>query len=235
MDLIKTIINEYATILSVFIGIVGLALTYLTASGEKQRARQWVIWATIIAVVFTLIVLFQKGKTPSDDSGENETVDTSVQTDSTAGLGQAENRIISSMEASSTYTGDRVSHSVYNLTDDNLSTNWTEGVDGQGVGEYIEFTLKKEYLLTEMEIFAGNHDSDNYYEWNSRPKGITLTFSDGSSQSFVLRDSRTCQTIDLNPQVTADRVRLTIDSVYPGSKWEDTVISQVSFTGYAVP
>lgn len=128
-----------------------------------------------------------------------------------------------------------MSHSVYNLTDDNLSTNWTEGVDGQGVGEYIEFTLKKEYLLTEMEIFAGNHDSDNYYEWNSRPKGITLTFSDGSSQSFVLKDSRTCQTFCLDPQVTADRVRLTIDSVYPGSKWEDTVISQVSFTGYAVP
>ncbi len=131
--------------------------------------------------------------------------------------------------ASSTYSGDRATHTAANLVDGKRETNWTEGVNGHGVGEYVEFTFQQEQTITGFRICSGNHSSDSYYVKNSRPERIKLTFEDGRSEDFALLDVKEELTFQLSEAVTTKTVRLTIQSVYEGSSWDDTVISEIVF------
>ena len=69
---------------------------------------------------------------------------------------------------------------------------------------------------------------DLYYK-NSRPKKIKLTFSDGRSKSFKLKDYYGMQQIDFDEPIESDSVRVTIESVYKGKKYKDTVISEIEW------
>lgn len=133
------------------------------------------------------------------------------------------------VEASSTYSGDRATHGAYQLIDNKPKTNWTEGVSGNGEGEYIDFIFNTEQPVAGFTIFAGNHNTESYYDKNSRPKSILLTFSDGSSAEYYLRDRKEAQTVYFEKVVKTSSIRLTITSVYSGSAYEDTVISEIDF------
>ena len=56
-----------------------------------------------------------------------------------------------------------------------------------------------------------------------------MTFEDGSSEQFTLLDVKEELTFQLSEAITTKNVRLTIQSVYEGSSWEDTVISEIVF------
>lgn len=131
--------------------------------------------------------------------------------------------------ASSTYDGDRATHIATNLIDGKRETNWTEGVDGNGIGEYVQFEFQEKQTITGFRICSGNHSSGSYYTKNARPKEIKLTFEDGSSEQFTLLDVKEELTFQLSEAITTKNVRLTIQSVYEGSSWEDTVISEIVF------
>lgn len=135
--------------------------------------------------------------------------------------------------ASSTYSGDRATHDVTNLLDNDRKTNWTEGVEGDGIGEYIRFEFWDEYSLKSIAIYAGNQYDRNRYLDNNRPEKITIGFSDGSSVSVTLKDIMEGQTILLPESVVTDSIWITINSVYHGNKYTDTVISDISFEAYA--
>ncbi len=139
---------------------------------------------------------------------------------------------VSYATASSTYSADQATHGASNLLDGKLDTNWTEGVEGNGEWEYVEFFFTGEYLITGMTIHSGNHASAASYEQNARPYRIELMFSDGTFMYYNLMDKMVQQTITFDQSVVADSVRLSIESVYEGSKYEDTVISEVSFEAY---
>ncbi len=153
-------------------------------------------------------------------------------TDGTAVQRQLVSEPVSYATASSTYSGDRATHGASNLLDGRLDTNWTEGVDGNGEWEYVDFYFYDEYLLTAMTIYAGNHASAAYYEYNARPYRVELMFSDGTFLYYNLMDKMEPQVIIFDEPVTASSMRISIESVYKGSKWEDTVISEVAFTAY---
>lgn len=133
------------------------------------------------------------------------------------------------IEASSTYNGDLASHIASNLIDNNPKTNWTEGVQGNGEGEYIDFTFHTEQPVAGFIIWAGNHASAEYYTKNARPKTISLTFSDGTVLEYSFLDEKEEHKIYFDNVINTKSIRLTIDSVYPGSKWSDTVISEIAF------
>ena len=116
-----------------------------------------------------------------------------------------------------------------NIMDNDLSTGWVEGVSGQGEGELIHFAFDDVYKVSGFMIYAGYHKNEDKYYKNSRPRSITLEFSDGSSQDFSLEDIMKAQDISLDPAVETEYVDIIINSVYPGTKWEDTVISEVDF------
>lgn len=135
--------------------------------------------------------------------------------------------------ASSTYSGDRATHDAINLLDGDTKTNWTEGVQGDGIGEYVEFTFVDNYLLNAIFIYPGNqYDEDRYLD-NSRPEKVSVTFSDGTTIGFTLKDMMDGQAMVMPEPVMTDSVRITIHSVFHGAKYTDTVISDVSFDAYA--
>lgn len=56
-----------------------------------------------------------------------------------------------------------------------------------------------------------------------------MSFSDGTSQIFELKDSMGIQTIQFDFPIATNCIKITINSVYSGNKYEDTVISEIAF------
>lgn len=120
-------------------------------------------------------------------------------------------------------------HTPERTVDGSLSTAWVEGIDGSGVGESISFTFDRTYLVSGMRINAGYQKSEELYWMNARPASLTVTFSDGTQQTVLLRDVNARQDITFDAPVETQSIRLTIASLYEGTTYADTVISEVSF------
>ncbi|MBK1791156.1 NADase-type glycan-binding domain-containing protein [Persicirhabdus sediminis] len=127
----------------------------------------------------------------------------------------------------------------YSYSADNLHTNqgeksfaWSEGVDGHGIGEVLDFTLNKEIELDSVLVENGYTRSEELFLSNSRVKDVTFVVNGKEEFKRTLLDRRREQRIDLSECKTKMKtIQLRIDSVYPGSKYEDTCLSDVSFLG----
>ena len=123
-------------------------------------------------------------------------------------------------------------YSAANVLDGDCSTTWAEGVDGSGIGEWIELDLGEINTITDIEIVNGLvNDNDGYYK-NNRVKDVRFEFSDGTSQTATLDDDeKYAQTIHLSESVQTSYVRIVVESVYSGSEYDDTCISSVNLIG----
>lgn len=141
--------------------------------------------------------------------------------------------IVSSSSASSVYSGDNLGrHAPEKLYDGKLDTNWTEDSSGNGVGEYVVFNFDKTYAVNKLRIYIGSHFNEGVYRQNCRPKAVTLTFSDGSTELVRLEDTYDEQVITFKKFYYTDSIRLTIEEVYTGTKYLDTVIAELDFVAY---
>lgn len=141
--------------------------------------------------------------------------------------------VISRSKASSVYSGDDLGvHGSNKLYDGKVSTNWTENVPGEGLEESVTFYLDDTYAVKTMRIYIGSHFNRETYEHNCRPKVITLTFSDGTSERITLADSYEEQTITFEKYHYTDSVKLTIKEVYSGTQFDHTIIAEVNFDFY---
>lgn len=120
-------------------------------------------------------------------------------------------------------------HTAGRTLDGDLTTAWVEGASGDGVGEWITFTFDGVYRVSGMRIHAGYQKSEELYGKNARPAILTVVFSDGTEQTVTLQDINGPQDVAFDGPADTSSVTLEIASVYPGSKYEDTVISEVSF------
>ena len=118
------------------------------------------------------------------------------------------------------------SYPVKNLTSRNDSTPWVEGVPGVGIGEgfTIERDIDRSYLL----IMNGyiSYNKPYLYKQNARVKKIRVTGTkSGISRVLDVIDTPNPQTVDITSLDENDDARVTIEDVYPGTKYEDTCIS----------
>lgn len=104
---------------------------------------------------------------------------------------------ITKADASSVIDQDLVGNEPIKAFDDNDKTDWQEGKEGPGIGEYLEFTFDKSYPVAYMTFKLGNWLSDDYYWGNCRPKILqidsgnnswNLTFPDGKDEFLVQLD-----------------------------------------------
>lgn len=116
------------------------------------------------------------------------------------------------------------------LSDGDTSTPWEEGVEGDGIGEQITYTPEAGTKIQAIRIYPGNGRSDSAFQENNRPKTIVLEI-DGKKQTLNFDDAGHFYTFSSKKPVAAGEVKLIIDSVYQGSKWQDTCISEVEFYG----
>ena len=151
--------------------------------------------------------------------------------DETAALSGLEHLTGGTLSVSSQLTGK--SGTVYGaafLNDGDTSTPWEEGIEGDGIGEQITYEPEAGTKLQVIRIYPGNGRSDKAFQENNRPKTITLEI-DGKKQILNFDDAGHFYTFSSKKPVTAKQVKLIIDSVYQGSKWQDTCISEVEFYG----
>ena len=137
---------------------------------------------------------------------------------------------ITKADASSVIDQDLVGNEPIKAFDDNDSTDWQEGVDGPGIGEYLEFVFDKSYPVAYMTFKLGNwlpDKSDKYYWGNCRPKTLQID-SGNNSWNLTFPDGKQEFLVQLNPETDISNIKITIQDVYTDRiEWQDTAITDI--------
>ncbi len=138
---------------------------------------------------------------------------------------------VATVSATSTYPEEAgVSYNPQNAIDGKQSTVWVEGdTNGSGLGESVQFTFESSTKVQSFRIWSGNYYSYDFWQRHNRIKEIEVEFSDGSTQKYTLKDEMVPQMVQLETPVETSTVRIEVKSVYRGSTFTDTVISEVIF------
>lgn len=128
-----------------------------------------------------------------------------------------------------------------NILDGDFSTTWCEAQEnGPGIGESITIELSQAVSFDEIQIVNGFATKD-YYKKNNRVKTILLTqVADKHYQQkeYTLQDNKAdWQSIKFSLPQTAQTITIKITSVYKGSKYDDTCISdfRLLYKGKVIP
>ncbi|TSE06112.1 NADase-type glycan-binding domain-containing protein [Aquimarina algiphila] len=142
-----------------------------------------------------------------------------------------------------------VDYNVDNIHDLNYKNVWVEGVAGYGVGEYIEYGFNQSSpRITEIIVVNGHVKSEKAWRNNSRVKKLKMYIKGEPYAILNLTDQRAAQHFKVDTIGFLDRnidyiaakklpqwkMRFEILEVYPGDKYEDTVISEIYFDGIDV-
>ena len=137
---------------------------------------------------------------------------------------------ITKADASSVIDQDLVGNEPIKAFDDNDSTDWQEGVDGPGIGEYLEFAFDKSYPVAYMTFKLGNwlpDKSDKYYWGNCRPKTLQID-SGNNSWNHTFPDGKEEFLVRLDPETDISNIKITIQDVYTDRiEWKDTAITDI--------
>lgn len=134
-----------------------------------------------------------------------------------------------------------INYTAQSAHDGKINTVWCEGVKGQGIGEKITFvfdTKKKDVAelgVTSITIANGHQASQKLFRNNSRAKELLLIVDGNEKAKLELEDKMGLQKFEIPklnlPRPSKHSISLQILSVYAGDKFEDTCISEISFSG----
>lgn len=144
--------------------------------------------------------------------------------------------------ASSTLNDDgEIKYIPDHLIDKNLKTAWVEGVDGYGIGEYVDIYITHQIDSFVNEIYGiricnGYTESQKLWEENSRVKKIKLWVDNIPYAILNLEDVPSEQVFNVGIIPISYRedlvLRFEILEVYEGTKYKDTCISEITFIGH---
>jgi hypothetical protein len=138
--------------------------------------------------------------------------------------------------ASSALPSDRLgTYHAWSVVEGVPTQPWAEGAEGPGIGQWIQLDFPGELELNRLIIHNGYGYSDEIYRANNRVKRATLLFSNGESVTIDLADTPEPQEIVLarapGPNIETFFVRLIIEEVYPGTRYDDTCLGEVAVFG----
>jgi len=141
-------------------------------------------------------------------------------------------------------------YSAYSAQDKDTKTAWAEGIDGDGIGEIL---LAKIDFSKPIKIFAGLGLSKKLFEANNRPKEIKVYVLEigkieagaqipsydhlkiKETHTIELKDTFGYQPLNIpkyklknNSNGNKHIIGIEILSVYKGTKYSDTLISEIS-------
>lgn len=123
-----------------------------------------------------------------------------------------------------------IMHNAELTLDGDVSTAWSEDVELEGVGEWLQYVFDDSYTINGIEIYGGYGKSETQYYKNNRLKDIKIYFSDGTVIEYTLSDDYgVFHIIELDAEVISEYVKIEIVSVYKGNTYDDTCISEVAF------
>ncbi|MEP4531488.1 MAG: hypothetical protein ABJ004_00270 [Cyclobacteriaceae bacterium] len=135
-----------------------------------------------------------------------------------------------------------------NAHDLNYQNAWVEGVDGYGIGEFLTYEFAPESpRITEIIIVNGYVKSQNSWSSNSRVKKLRVYCNDEPIADLNLKDVRAEQRFKIQPIGNSQRtdfdllkqqkpwaLKFEILAVYEGTRYSDTVVSEIYFDGIDV-
>ncbi|WP_018968899.1 NADase-type glycan-binding domain-containing protein [Rubritalea marina] len=103
---------------------------------------------------------------------------------------------------------------------------WSEGVEGDGIGETITITPNAGTKVTHLLMMNGYRSN---FRQNNRVKDLTITINDQHEVKRMLYDHQHQQLIDLGSIPNKiSKITLRIDSVYKGTHFEDTCLTDIT-------
>lgn len=121
-----------------------------------------------------------------------------------------------------------INYKPQNVLDSELKTSWVEGVDGSGIGEWIQLETDNEQGVSGFNIINGYASSKEFYYKNNRVKKIRIELSDGTLIEKSLEDNVIeLQTVDFGRKVLCNSIKITILDTYNGEKYDDTCIAEI--------
>ncbi|MFL5969986.1 MAG: discoidin domain-containing protein [Gaiellaceae bacterium] len=208
---------------------VGIKALNVEIGAITNRGRQALL--AVLGAAF-LAAGFFAGSGGEDASPR---VDTSPKVTSRPATLPASDRRLTPASVSATSTLPPVPGITYraeNLLDDDNTTAWCEGARGNGIGESLTFAFAVPVRLRRIDVINGyNKGGSNQvaYLANARAENVGIGSSDGSRLA-TLRDTRGVQHLPV-PNSATTFVRLTIKSVYGGSRYEDLCLTDFQFIG----
>lgn len=136
------------------------------------------------------------------------------------------------MTASSTLVEVGYNYSVESLVDMDEKTCWSEGIEGDGIGEEILYTVRDNMPINAFYIKPGFQQSEKLFYANGVPTRIRIKC--GEIEKLVeLIDSgnnkNNFYVIDFGQDIIAETCSVTIEAVRTGQKYQDTCISEMKF------
>lgn len=143
----------------------------------------------------------------------------------------AANRPIKIMKASATsfLKEPNQTYPASQAVDGDTKTCWAEGVPGYGHNEGIDIVFDDVYDIKGFNIWTGYQKSEDLFYKNTRPVGFMVRSSDGYSYYHEVKDIMGMQRVEFKKPVKARSIMITLMEFRPGSKFEDTCISEISF------
>ena len=178
----------------------------------------------VVALIFGGILMSKK-KSTSTTTTETSTKTTTNKVKATI----SSTPTIASVAASSTLQSSRFNYSPSVLTDGDPTTAWNEGADGDGIGETVTFTLKQKSKVTSTSIYNGYDKSYSIYYRNNRVKSCYFIFDDGKEFRTLNDYYNRQQKLTFYKVHKTKKITIKIVSVYRGSSYHDTCLSEVSF------
>ena len=223
---------------------------------EKKPIPKGYIMAAVLVVVIVLVIaaaVFMVSNTRAkkeaeqrmqaqaaaeveqqDNQDDKDIVEDTDISEAENDLEEGENIPVISMDhvedvmASSELSESNMTHFAGRVLDGDPDTAWVEGAAGQGIGEKLVLTFDGTYQVSGLRICAGYQKNDYVYYNNSRPETISVEFSDGSVENYSLADVYDQeQVVTFSTPKETSYIRIIINSVYPGTKYEDTCISEI--------
>ncbi|MBW1296132.1 NADase-type glycan-binding domain-containing protein [Aquimarina litoralis] len=122
----------------------------------------------------------------------------------------------------------RFSYHPTNLYDRSLNSAWFEGVEGDGIGEYFEINFFTPINIYSITLSNGYGKSKSLFQKNGAVKELeVLTDGYHKPKTLMLQNTLEAQQLELYFE-NVTTIRFTIRSVYPGTKYQDTGISEIT-------
>ncbi|MFT5906155.1 MAG: hypothetical protein ACI9E1_001761 [Cryomorphaceae bacterium] len=102
---------------------------------------------------------------------------------------------------------------------------WSEGAKGSGVDESLLITLNRPTRLAAVSLINGYKHDTSLFKKNNRIKSAELLINDKVKELITLADMVDEKRYFLNYKRPVKTMKLTIKSVYKGTKYDDTCLS----------
>jgi hypothetical protein len=117
----------------------------------------------------------------------------------------------------------------------NIGQAWAEGVEGDGIGEYLVFSYS-DGIQRDLFISSGfvSYSKPYLFTYNSRPKKIKITTNKGKFKIIQLQDTPNFQFVDIRELFIDEdsmsikginELKIELIEVYQGTKYTDTCIN----------